>query len=293
MTGIHGEHDTTFMQPAPFRMPAGKHSYYPDVQRTFSDHDTTLNFESISVPGKQFTPSVFKGHQLQAENNLPVNDLYAQPDWILWTILGCLILLAWTQVFHAKRIRQLFRAPFSQRFTNQLIRDGNLFNERISLTFGIVYLLAFSLLAYEINIRFFGFTIPDLDITYTFPLITATLIVFLAIKFAMIRFLSMVFKTRETTMNYMLNLWIYSLITGPALLLLLTLYFTVHQEVLITTALFMVALMLFFRLIKGFSIGSRLTKFSYLFLFVYLCSLEILPLIIMAKLVLILTQQVD
>jgi hypothetical protein len=51
----------------------------------------------------------------------------------------------------------------------------------------------------------------------------------------------------------------------------------------------LIIFMLFFafRFVKGFFIGTAVTKFSYLFLFVYLCSLEILPLLIIIKLLLI------
>jgi hypothetical protein len=39
-------------------------------------------------------------------------------------------------------------------------------------------------------------------------------------------------------------------------------------------------------LLRGFLIGISITKFSWLFLFVYLCTLEILPLVVFLKVVL-------
>jgi hypothetical protein len=64
--------------------------------------------------------------------------------------------------------------------------------------------------------------------------------------------------------------------------------FTVYHKyiIFICDCMIIFALCFIFRLVRGFLIGISMTKFSWLFLFVYLCSLEILPLVILMKVVL-------
>jgi hypothetical protein len=185
-------------------------------------------------------------------------------------LLMCFIILAWVQVFYHKRFGQLLRAPFSKRFINQLIRDGNLFRERIAIALGVVYFLAFSLFIYHC-------------IETVLPVSFG--------RFSGIRlFLGMIFKTRETTGNYLLNLLIFLLLSGPVLLAGLVWITYLGSGILLFILIAIFVMLMLFRLIRGFFIGMELRKFSYLFLFVYLCSLEILPLLVLIKILLNITK---
>jgi len=250
------------------------------------DHDTTFFLESLASPPIEYTQSVFGAHLLHSGSFKPKEHPKYTQDWILGILLFCFVLIAWTQFFYFKRIRQIFKAPFSKRFLNQLLRDGNLFNERVSLTFGLVYLLTVSLLLLQMNERIWGF---DFFSLHGIPLFLVILLFFMGywlIKVLLIRFLGIVFRTRETTYNYLLNLLIFCLITGPVTLLFLVVIIYLKSDFLLYFCLIVFSLLFFFRVMRGFFVGIRLRKFSYLFLFVYLCSLEILPLLVLIKLLL-------
>jgi hypothetical protein len=109
---------------------------------------------------------------------------------------------------------------------------------------------------------------------------------FLTAKVALVQLLGAIFKTRETTGNYLLNLLIFALLSGPVLLIALVFIIYLKLVILLYICLFIFALLLVFRFMRGFFIGMALTKFSYLFLFVYLCSLEILPFLVLIKILL-------
>jgi hypothetical protein len=76
------------------------------------------------------------------------------------------------------------------------------------------------------------------------------------------------------------------MLTGPVLLIFTVLIIYINIPFIYITAIVIVALIFVIRFFRGFLIGMALTKFSYLLLFVYLCSLEILPLLVVVKVML-------
>ncbi len=256
------------------------------MNRIHFSTDTTLTLQSASFPQPVFGKSIFQAHQLQPDDFHIIQFRKEQPDWILAIIMVCFILLAWVQVFYPKRVLQIFRAPFSKRFINQLTRDGNLFKERIVIALGIVYILTYALMLFELNEQILGFSVPGLSRVSLYWLIVIVYVGFLTAKVALVQLLGAIFKTRETTGNYLLNLLIFALLSGPVLLTALVFIIYLKLVILLYICLFIFALLLVFRFMRGFFIGMALTKFSYLFLFVYLCSLEILPFLVLIKILL-------
>jgi hypothetical protein len=256
------------------------------MSRIHSSPDTTLTLQSLAYPMPVFEKSLFQNHQLQPTGFRNIDLRSTQPDWILAILVLCFILLAWVQVFYHKRIQQIFRAPFSKRFINQLTRDGNLFRERISIALGIVYLLTFSLFLYEFNERILGYGFPGISGITLFGILVIINLVMTTAKVALVQLLGAIFKTRTTTANYLLNLLIFGLLSGPILLTFLVFSIYLTSITLLYSCMLVWLLILVFRFVRGFFIGMALTKFSYLFLFVYLCSLEILPLLVLIKILL-------
>ncbi|MCX6278307.1 MAG: DUF4271 domain-containing protein [Bacteroidetes bacterium] len=253
------------------------------MKLTHSSFDTTYNMQSLVAPRIEYQKSFIGIHELHARNLELKTTSLTQTDWIPVVILFCFILIAWNHVYNPKRVKQVLRAPFSKRFINQLVRDGNLFNERITFTLGIVYLLSFSLLLFVLNERFFGLTFPNLKGILSYLAIVIGLLLFITVKVTFVSILGIVFKTKETTNNYLLNLMIFAIITGPVTLFFLVFIVYLKTPVILYFCLLIIILMFIFRFIRGFLIGSDLTRFSYLLLIVYLCSLEILPLTVALK----------
>lgn len=254
------------------------------MSRIDSAYDTTFNLQTQVWPQPDYVPSLFSAH-LHPPGTIQPRELIAfRPDWMTGILLLCLILIAWTHVFYHHRIRQLFKVPLSKRFMNQLIRDGNLLNERVSLSFGLVYLLTGSLLLYEINDRFGEDTWPGLQGFSLYLVFMAGLTGYWMIKIGLVSFLGKVFKTREISYQFLLNLMVFCFISGTVFLVCLVFILYVKTDVSPDVGIVVMAALFLFRVVRGFFIGAGLRKFSYLFLFVYLCSLEILPLVALAKL---------
>ncbi len=251
--------------------------------------DTTWPAQSTPVSSPVYTRSVFVAHKLVPSDfgTLRLRDV--RPDWMPGILITCFILIAWAQVFYFKRIRQIFQAPFSRRFMNQLTRDGNLFTERVSLAFGLVYVLIFSLFIFLCNQYILHLAVPGVEGFTLYAIICLLFTCYVGAKAAVVNLLGAIFRTRETTADYQLNLLVFALIIGPVMLPGLVLAIYLNSPLMTAISAILAGVLLAFRFLRGFFIGLELRKFSYLFLFVYLCSLEILPLAVLAKLLLSLT----
>jgi len=249
--------------------------------------DTTFPQQSLVLPAVTYSPSLFSGHLLKPNSDPVRHAEKLHPDWITGLLIACFILGAWTRHFYHRRLQQIMRAPLSKRFLNQLTRDGNLFKERVSIAGSIVYVLVFSLILYQFNemilklpgLKGYGF--------FLFAINVGCLLLYWIMKFMAIRFLGFVFKTQITTREYLLNILIFCIISAIILLPLLVLIIYLKSVFFLYCSFAIVCLLFLFRFVKGYFIGITLTKFSYLFLFVYLCALEILPLVILFKLLVI------
>jgi hypothetical protein len=249
--------------------------------------DSTAEFQSLLSPASPPGQSFFTSHQLRIQSIHPIPYIKYQPDWILGLLLFCFVLLAWAQVFYRRRLRLILMAPFSKRFLSQLVREGDLFSERISIAAGLIYLLTTSLFIFEgyelMIVKGYRGLLGGLPL---FAMIGIFLLGFWVLKTGMIQFLSFIFRTRTTSREYILNILIINILTGLVLLPLLVFAVYLKSVIFLWFCMIIFALLFIFRFVRGFLIGISITKFSYVFLFVYLCSLEILPLIVMMKVVL-------
>ncbi|MDP4281458.1 MAG: DUF4271 domain-containing protein [Bacteroidota bacterium] len=246
--------------------------------------DSTSGMHWTLVPCDTAKVSYFTSQELRPHALIPQPIHRLQPDWVTGLLVFSLILIAWTRFFYPSRFRQVCMSPISKRFLNQLTREGNLFTERMTLALSMVFLIGVSLLMFEANILLgtqkpFG-NWPTIIIYFIF---LAVLLLYWIGKIFLVRTLGFIFKTRETTHDYLLNILIFNIITGLILFPFLPFIIYLKSIPLLYLSFFLLGLMFLFRFLKGFMIGISLRKFSYLFLFVYLCALEILPLVVLAK----------
>ncbi|MFH1160432.1 MAG: DUF4271 domain-containing protein [bacterium] len=217
--------------------------------------------------------------------NEPLPFTPVQPDWVFWVFFAMFVVFAWVQVFYFRRFQLLVKANFSKRFLHQLIREGNVFNERISITLNLIYVLSIAMVLYQV-IRLadhrFSAAIPGFNL---FLIAVLSVIGFWSFKIMVMKFLSVVFKTETVNKEYELNILIMTGFLGVVLLPLLLSAIYLKSEWLLGGCICFVIMASVFRFFKGFLIGISLTRFSYFFLFVYLCTLEIIPVLVVAKLI--------
>lgn len=236
---------------------------------------------------KEFYPpqSFFKGHALQQGNNWGYSFIERTPEWLPSIILLSFFILALIRFVYYKKLRIVLLAPFSNRHMSLLLREGESFSPpmRIYLTFN--YLTSFSLCIFLV----LKYLIPQGLFISGFVQFAAIFIITLALfntKLGIISFLGWLFKTPGLSFHYRLNIRLFIILQGMVLLPFAAgagLMPGQNNVYFLIVAGAIVLILNIYKFIKGFIVGFQDLRFAGVYIFVYLCTLEILPILLMVK----------
>ncbi len=230
------------------------------------------------------TISIFKPHNLEPIHTGPLSIDHQSFDWITLVFIACLFVLAWIQTSQSKRLSQIFHAVFLPHYVNQLEREGNLFKERISLGLGFIYYSISSIFVFLI-VREYSIVPPGWSNMAFTGIIFAGLFFFQNLKSAAVNFSGIIFDTREIARLYHLNTLIFNNMIGLVLFPLVVIATYWSSSIVIITGIILVLLLLIYRLFRGFLTGMDNKSYNLFYLFLYLCTLEILPLLLLYKVI--------
>jgi hypothetical protein len=242
---------------------------------------------TLIVPGTVITDS------------LPQTELPAQPefrfeglrriennhDWLLVPLLLGILLITLSRALYFRRFFQVFSSVLSSNNMNIMLREGNVLGEILSILLFANYLLMSGLVLF-LSVEWTGMQImparyPDY---FLFAAIILGLILFIFFKVLMIQFTGAVFRTGQESGDYVLNTYLYNYIIGVLIMPLVVLAIYPGLEWALHASWALAALLYLARIVRGILIGIRNVKFSPILFLLYLCTLEILPLAFVIKL---------
>ena len=206
-------------------------------------------------------------------------------DDVFFMLVGVLLLIAITRSGFPKYFQNIFRLFFQSNYRQKQSRESLLQDSLPSLLLNIAFLLSgglfIALLAADSpQVAQFPFWLLWL---YTF----GTLAVIYLGKYLFINFCGWAFNVPQFAFNYNFIVFLINKVTGILLLPLLAIMaFSYGQtyDVAVTVALALVLLMLLYRYIVALSTVVKNLKISAVHFFIYLCAVEILPLLVIYKL---------
>ena len=179
--------------------------------------DSITQDTMVAVQSPKAYPSLIQ-QNLHSGDMVAVERLATEhPFWIAGLLIACFISLAWGRIFYVRRLEMIFRAVSAKNYANQLIREGNIFNERIGLVFFVIYLAMISLFVY-LSIPLFSIYIPDIHGSLLYLAIAAFFLVFWLIKVIVSRALSLLFNTGENARELLANMFLFNLAAGILIL---------------------------------------------------------------------------
>jgi len=205
-------------------------------------------------------------------------------DWMAYILLGLLSGIALLWYFEPERLVTIFNFP---SFVSQTGRKESVYNSPgllASSFFFINFLVTLSLFIFLLIGQF----IPGLKSTNPsgsiFLYIPGIILIIFIYRVLFIRFTGFIFQTTFISKQQLLLYANINSLTGLALLpvLLLTLYASVDW--LIYLGIFILLIIYIFKWFQTFILGKFVTGFSVFHLFMYLCTLEIIPLLALIKL---------
>lgn len=200
--------------------------------------------------------------------------------WPSIVLTAALLLLGFTKAFGAKRFSQIYKSLFSNYSAHEVVREEKVFFHRVNFMLFFVYVFLISLLFY-----FFSTTLKSYYNPFLYPLIMLGVIVAYFIKFSANNFLAYMFSLTQMVPSYSYNVLLYNYVLGILLIPSLALiYFSNFQNMVILKYVIipLILIVLIMRFIRFFAIGI-FNNLSFLYIILYICTLEILPLVVLGK----------
>jgi len=208
---------------------------------------------------------------------LALSKIFFNQDIFFALLLVSFFLIALLKGLYWKHAKLLFMGVFAQRYANQFLREENAFTERVNaITFflmSINFTLIVSKITESVELRTVG-------------LIFIYVIVFFFFKIGLIKLLGFILKTKDLSKLAVFFSMLFDRTLGfilfPLVVLLYFFSFEVSNIILVISCILFLILVLM-KLFWVWKIGTNAFGLPQFYIFLYLCTLEIFPLLILGK----------
>lgn len=240
-----------------------------------SDSDLVVKKDSVTYTEKAAKEVFFESESIKQNAK----------DWLLGILLLSFFFFTGIRFFSGKAITNYFRAAASYQLSMKIFSDSTLFLQRISFMLNLLFVLNAGIFVYYLATdipvlcnNFADYQIFLIGLGFTLILYTGKYIVVKFIGFS----LNLIAETNEYLKNVFLFNKIFGLVVFP--LLVAHPFIDIKYRFIFVYAGIIIFILLFiFRIFRGIVISVK-NKFSIFYIILYLCTLEILPVMIFYKL---------
>jgi len=204
------------------------------------------------------------------------NPIFNQ-DIIVVLLTFSFLLIAVLRSSYWKHAKLLFMGVFAQRYANQYLRQENAFTERVSF-------ITFLLMSVNISVIILKL-IPAISLLETFALIAGVMLFFVA-KIGLMLLLGNIFRLKDIAKLGVFFSFLFDRALGfflfPLVVFLYFFSFDITPFIMGIVAVVFMSL-LFLKLFWLWKIGTNSFGLSHFYIFLYLCTLEISPLLLLGK----------
>ena len=209
---------------------------------------------------------------------------FHQQTWVFVLVFALLAGLAWVRLAYGSILAQLFESGSSFQVASRIFKDNNILHKQVDNILLVSYFISASLLLFYVERRF-GFFPYGLSGLGLFAFNLVFLILLALIKMLLTRLIGILFGQELLLREYFYNTQIYNKILG--ILIPPFMLFALYSRGILNTGIhwLMLALLaglLVLRMFRAllFSFRKDLSKF---YMFLYLCALEMAPLILLYR----------
>ncbi|KPK85829.1 MAG: hypothetical protein AMS27_06470 [Bacteroides sp. SM23_62_1] len=261
----------------------------------YNDHNPLTKFKDHYYITRDSSGLVFKKENSQVNsatlenfnkdvNNSAASDFDMSPDWLMGIIIVSLIVLAWLKLFYHKFINNTAISLWNFQLSKKEFRDQNIFSRRVAFILNLNYIIIGGLFIYLV---FSYFRINPYNLG-PFPLYlfsAGLLLIILLINQILLLLAGFIFNQQENFMEYLHQILLIYKNIGiffiPVVLCIAYIQDNLRIYLIISgIALFLLGYL--FRFVKGIQIIIK-KDVLLLYLILYLCTLEILPVVIYCK----------
>lgn len=230
--------------------------------------------------------SYFGPHELPANefSGREIASRMKPSDIFTVLILLSLLLIGLANYFFPQMLRELIMAAWAPRHYNQLERETGLMDHWVSFFLFFNFLFVFVILTYQAIIFFGADTlVGDIPVYFLLTYITIAVVAFYIVKYVLMYFIAWVFKAKESSIAYFRNILIVNNFVGLVLLPAIIIYTYNPSDIVLYLALGILVVINLYKIVRGSIIGHQRSGFTAYYLILYLCAIEIAPLLLIIK----------
>jgi hypothetical protein len=230
-------------------------------------------------------PSVFTGHALKAENLQPKPSGVIDKTAVAVIVLFVVLCIAMVRQYNNRRLAALINAFKASRFALQLQRQEYSINNRAAITLLIAFVITIAILSIHIIDYFIPNTFPG-SYLFRISILSGVIVLAYSIKMLSINVMGYIFDNTTAAKEYIFNILLFNQVAGVFLLpVAMVMLFSsqISIEIPIYLALLFFLFTFFFRIARTVSTLRGKQRISIIYIFLYLCTLEILPVLFIAK----------
>ncbi len=205
-------------------------------------------------------------------------------DWVLGIIVFSFILLVWVKLLYNKVLSASVNSIFNYQISHNLFRDKSNLTQKAFLIMDLVFYVNAGLFIY-LSAKHFNLTLVRPEGIKAFLLFTCFIFTVYLIRYILSIIVGYLSATQKIFAEYFHNISIHARVTGLVLLpFLIAIPYADYRitPVVIFAGAGIIALAYILRIIRGIKILT-LKKISLLYLFLYLCTLEFIPVLVFFK----------
>jgi hypothetical protein len=195
-------------------------------------------------------------------------------------VLLCVSAFALVTAFYNKRFKLLLNTFFNWKLAKQIIRYEKVHSHPVNLTMLFIFAVSTPIFFCKSLIILY----PKWEFFELFKYVMLILIAYFLVKYLLYQFSAWLFEEKELVEQYIFQGNLYSKFVGLVYLslLILHLYSPFSNIILLKVGLIVLLIFLLLQLSRGIIIGLA-EKRNLLVIILYLCTLEILPWLLMYK----------
>jgi len=205
-------------------------------------------------------------------------------DWVLGIIIFSFILLVWVKLFYNKVLSATVISIFNYQTSHNLFLDKSTLTHRAFLIMDFVFYVNAGLFIY-LSAKHYNIILVRPEGIKAFLLFSGFVFAVYLLRYIANKIVGYISQTQKLFAEYLHNIFIHTRITGLVLLpFIIAIPYTDYRitPVVIFAGATIIILGYFFRIIRGIKIFT-LRNISLLYLFLYLCTLEFIPVLIFFK----------
>jgi hypothetical protein len=208
-------------------------------------------------------------------------------DWLTLVLLIALVLFASVRTIWNKYVVSLFHSVVNYATSIRMFQEKNTSVTPAAFQLDLLFYLIFSAFTFQL-IHFFNINLPFSNLKL-FIFSTGLILSYFLFKKLIYRIIGFLIEKNGETAEYLFNMNNFTRIAGIVLfpvVAIIAFYPFDNLNVPITAGIILVTAIYFLLIIRGFVILLK-KQFSIFYLFLYFCTLEFLPLVLLYKILVV------